>query len=126
MLNHTGGYLRPQIWHNLLENSNRYVADAAAEVFDFELAHFSVIQEVIKKHDIDCDFTMTRSFDITAEESLAEKTSAAYEELAKVLPDRAAEVQYTSSDNAGAVSPSPPNFLPPLAKEYLKPPDLRR
>lgn len=87
LLNDIGGHLRPQIWHNLLENSNKYGANAAAEVIHFEFAHLLAIQEVIKKHDPDCDFTMTRSFDVTADESLAEKTGAAYEELPRVLLD---------------------------------------
>jgi hypothetical protein len=47
---------------------------------------------------------MTRSFDVSADESLAKKMSAVYEELAKVLPDRAAEVKCTSSKDAEVVS----------------------
>jgi hypothetical protein len=64
-----------------------------------------------------------KPFDVTADDNFAEKNSAPYEEL----PDRSAEVQYTSSRDAEAVSLHfHASKCPPSSTLDSKPPDIRR
>jgi len=94
---------------NLLKNTKKFGADAATELVDFEAGHILAIRDVIQKEGIDCDFMMTRSFDIAMSDEIAQDMKEYYDKLMKAMPDRAAEVHYTPAKHAEVVShPNPP------------------
>ncbi len=57
---------------------------AAVEISKFEIAHIQAFKELIKKEHIDCDFTLTRTFNVLLNEEQVQRSKAAYERLVTV------------------------------------------
>jgi len=77
--------------------------DAAVEISRFEIAHIHALKELIEKENIDCDFTLTRTFDVFLDEEQARSSKAAYDRLVTVGLEGMSDVHHTGPQNAEAV-----------------------
>jgi hypothetical protein len=59
---------------------------------------------VIDKENIDCDFVLTRSFDLATDEAEAARILKVFNEIKEHYPDRLDDVQYVPAKQAEAVS----------------------
>jgi glycine/D-amino acid oxidase-like deaminating enzyme len=84
----------------------RYDVKAVAEVAAFEDAHVQIIADLVKKDNVDCDFTMTKSFDVFTDIKRAEAAKKAHAVLKAqgVAKSTIDGVTWTESDRAEEVS----------------------
>ncbi|KAG0648261.1 Gamma-glutamylputrescine oxidoreductase [Hyphodiscus hymeniophilus] len=76
-----GGHLRPAVYSLLPEYIRNYGISAAAEVAAFEDTHVRTIADLVAEEKIDCDFTLTKSFDVHSNVEKAKAAKQAYDEL---------------------------------------------
>lgn len=83
-----GGHLRPGFPSP--ELISKYGLPACVEIALFEQAHMPAIQSIIRKHNIECDFTLTRCHTISTEPAVSDfirdtigKYTTASEEIAR-------------------------------------------
>jgi hypothetical protein len=76
-----GGHLRPFVYSRISKYTKQFGLEAAVEVADFEFDHVPVITALVGKEKIDCDFTLTRSFDIYTIKDEAETAKKDYDEF---------------------------------------------
>lgn len=79
--------------------SAKYGLEAAVELAEFEKAHLHAIKELVEKEDIDCDFQLTRAFDVFLSETQNEKVKNDIEALQKAGVSLL-DVQYTPGSKA--------------------------
>ncbi|KAI8230189.1 hypothetical protein K4K57_006897 [Colletotrichum sp. SAR 10_99] len=58
-----------------------YGKQAAAEMAVFEMSHVQAIKYLVEKEKIDCDFVLTRAYDVILDPELAEKTKRQFDQL---------------------------------------------
>ncbi|KAI8312261.1 hypothetical protein K4K61_010628 [Colletotrichum sp. SAR11_59] len=58
-----------------------YGKQAAAEMAVFEMSHVQAIKDLVEKEKIDCDFVLTRAYDVILDPELAEKTKREFDQL---------------------------------------------
>ncbi|EEH38605.2 FAD dependent oxidoreductase superfamily [Paracoccidioides lutzii Pb01] len=92
------GHLRPNRFLPIITHAKKHGLEAAIELSNFEADHIPAIGEVIRKEGIDCDFTLTRSFEVLLREDHCEEIARAYKELLKLGIPLRQDVQYTSKD----------------------------
>lgn len=105
-----GGHLRPDIYSATALFTERYGIEAAADVVRFELSHMKIIEELVRKHNIDCDLTFTRSYDMYHDESQIKEAKAFYDYLVDQGFDFMDDVEYMSPVETQEVS-FPTDFL---------------
>lgn len=76
-----GGHLRPEVYFGMSDYIERYGIEAAAEISNHEVAHIQAIKKLVEKEHIDCDFTLTRTFDVFFDEAFANKAKGAYDSM---------------------------------------------
>ena len=76
---------------------------AAVEISKFEIAHIQAFKELIEKEHIDCDFTLTRTFNVFLDEEQVQRSKAVYDRLVTVGLEGFSDVHYTGPKNAEAV-----------------------
>lgn len=81
-----------------------YGVEAAAEAAAFEMSHVDVIKEVVEREGIDCDFVMTRTFDVQFQESTRAQLKAGYDRLVDNGVDTSRGVHCVADEKAEAVS----------------------
>ncbi|KAJ9269411.1 hypothetical protein DTO212C5_4474 [Paecilomyces variotii] len=97
-----GGHIKPSLYASIGNMSAKYGLEAAVELAEFEKAHLHAIKELVEKEDIDCDFQLTRAFDVFLSETQNEKVKndiGALQKAGVSLPD----VQYTPGSKAEKV-----------------------
>ncbi|KAI9732058.1 MAG: hypothetical protein M1818_007653 [Claussenomyces sp. TS43310] len=99
-----GGHIRPQIYRNVLKHADIFGMKSATEIAEFEAAHLPALQALVEREQIDCDWTPTRTFDLTTDDKIAEYTKSVYDELAKQSPGRMASVLYDGPETAEKAS----------------------
>jgi hypothetical protein len=74
-------------------------------VADFEFDHVPTITALVEKEKIDCDFTLTKSFDIYTENEVAESAKNSYEELkaAGIAKNTIDDLVWTDAEDAEEV-----------------------
>lgn len=104
-----GGHLRPSVYSGIPRYTKQFGLDAAVELADFEFDHVPVIAELVKKENIDCDFTLTRTFDIYTDKDAAAEAKKVYLELkaAGVAKTTINDLEWTDADKAEAVNSKP-------------------
>ena len=107
-----GGHLRPSVYSRLPRYIEQYGLKAAVEVAELEFDHVEAIAALVKKENIDCDFTLTRSFDIYTDRIEAETAKKCYEELkaAGIAKSTIDDLIWTDAEQAEEVS-NPLNLL---------------
>lgn len=79
--------------------NERYGLEAAAEVVRFEISHLKLIEELVRKENIDCELTFTRSYDMYYDEEQLKKAKVFYDFLVNKGLDFMDDVEYmTESD----------------------------
>ncbi|KAJ5173644.1 uncharacterized protein N7500_001575 [Penicillium coprophilum] len=91
-----GGHLRPDIYSATALFTERYGIEAAAEIVRFEISHLKIIEELVRKENIDCDLTFTRSYDMYLNEDQLNKAKAFYDSLVDQKLDFMDDVEYMS------------------------------
>ena len=76
-----GGHLRPDLYGHIPTYIERGGSEAGAEIARFEIAHVQAIKEIVEKEKIDCDFTLTRSYDVWCSEEAVGKAREVYERM---------------------------------------------
>ncbi|KAG9228436.1 FAD dependent oxidoreductase [Amylocarpus encephaloides] len=101
-----GGHLRPSVYTRLPSLIEQYGLEAAVELCAFEDAHVPAIADIIHTEGIDCDFMLTRSFDIYTDREEAKKAKAAYDALkaAGVVKSTMDHLEWTDEEDAEKVS----------------------
>lgn len=99
-----GGHLRPDIYSATALSTERYGIEAAAEIVRFELSHMKIIEELVRKHNIDCDLTFTRSYDMYLDENELKKAKVFYDYLVSQGFDFMDDVEYMSPAETQEVS----------------------
>ncbi|KAK4694741.1 hypothetical protein P7C71_g2895, partial [Lecanoromycetidae sp. Uapishka_2] len=99
-----GGHLRPQVYFGLAECIEKYGLEAAAEIANHEIAHVQAIKSLVEKENIDCEFTLTRSFDVFFDEQMALQAKDAYDSLVKKDLTFVNDAHYTPAKDAERVS----------------------
>ncbi len=59
----------------------KYGYEAAAEISRFEIAHLEAIRDLVEEEQIDCDLTLTRTFDVFLDEEYAKTSKEAYDNM---------------------------------------------
>ncbi|KAJ5972980.1 uncharacterized protein N7479_002898 [Penicillium vulpinum] len=91
-----GGHLRPDISSSTALFTERYGIEAAAEIVRFEISHLKLIEELVRKENIDCDLNFTRSYDIYFDEDELKKAKAFYDFLVDQGLDFMDDAKYMS------------------------------
>lgn len=73
--------MRPTPVMSIVEHYHEHGLEAAQEIANFEADHLSAIHDVVRDEKIDCDFTITRSFDTFLDEQTAKEMSDEYNSL---------------------------------------------
>jgi glycine/D-amino acid oxidase-like deaminating enzyme len=81
VLTKVGGHLRPSVYARLSKYIDEFGIEAAVEVADFEFNHIQAIADLVEKEKIDCDFKLTRSYDIYTEQDSVDEARRSYDEL---------------------------------------------
>ena len=76
---------------------------AAAKISKLEIAHIQAFKKLIEKENIDCDFALTRNFDVFLDEEHAHRSKAAYDQLHTMGFEGLSDVHYTGPKTAEAV-----------------------
>lgn len=58
-----------------------YGRQAAADIAQFEMKQVSAVKELVEKEGIDCDFNITRAYDVILDEELAATTKKEFDQL---------------------------------------------
>lgn len=82
----------------------KYGLEAAAEISDHEVAHIQVIKGLVEKEHIDCDFTLTRTFDVFLDESFANNCKDTYDSLVRRGVTSVQDAHFTPAKHAERVS----------------------
>ena len=85
----------------------KYGYEAAAEISKFEIAHLPAIRDLVDKENIDCDLTLTRTFDVFLDDQYAKKSKEAYDRMLRSGITSIRDAHYTPAKQAEQVS----NFL---------------
>lgn len=105
----------------------KYGREAAEELAKFEMAHVPAIKRLVEKENIDCDFHITRSFDVFLTESQNEKVRKDYDVLNQAGVTSVLDLHYTSGDKAERVSSSFSNLsLSILFYLYVHPAEINQ
>lgn len=99
-----GGHLRPDLYGQIPTYIRREGKAAAAEVARFEIAHVQAMKRFIEEEGIDCDFTLTRSFDVWCNEDSARKAKQVYDSMVGEGLDYMDDVFFYEEDGAEGVS----------------------
>ncbi|KUJ19730.1 FAD dependent oxidoreductase [Mollisia scopiformis] len=101
-----GGHLRPSVYSRLTKWIKKYGLEAAEELAKFEFDHIRAVADVVKKEKIDCDFKLSRSFDIHTEPEVAAAAKKDYLELKKagIAKTTIDDIVFTDGDDAEQVS----------------------
>lgn len=79
--------------------TERYGLEPAAEIVRFEMSHLKLIDELVRKENIDCELTFTRSYDMYFDEEQLRKAKIFYDFLVNEGLDFMNDVEYmTQSD----------------------------
>ncbi|EHK96560.1 putative Gamma-glutamylputrescine oxidoreductase [Glarea lozoyensis 74030] len=73
-----GGHLRPSVHTRLPMLIEEFGLEKAVELCEFEDAHVSAIEEVVEREGIECEFRVTRSFDVYTDEEEAGRAKETY------------------------------------------------
>lgn len=76
-----GGHLRPDLYGHIPTYCDRAGAEAGEEIAKFEIAHVQAIKKVVEEEKIDCDFALTRSYDVWCNEEAAVRAREMYETM---------------------------------------------
>jgi hypothetical protein len=89
-----------------------YGLESAVELCEFEDVHVPVLTELIKKEEIECDFRLSRSYDIYTDREEARKVKEAYLKLKSegVAKRTMEDLVWTDEENAEKVGLSLLNF----------------
>ncbi|KAH9213629.1 FAD dependent oxidoreductase [Leptodontidium sp. 2 PMI_412] len=99
-----GGHLKPDPFNRPGSVIEEYGVEAAAEAAAFEMSHVDVIKEVVEREGIDCDFVMTRTFDVQFQESTRAQLKAGYDRLVDNGVDTSRGVHCVADEKAEALS----------------------
>lgn len=99
-----GGHLRPEVYFGMSDYIERYGIEAAAEISNHEVAHIQAIKKLVEKEHIDCDFTLTRTFDVFLDETFANKSKDAYDSMVKRGLTSIQDAHFTPAKYAERVS----------------------
>ncbi|RDL32065.1 FAD dependent oxidoreductase [Venustampulla echinocandica] len=101
-----GGHLRPAVYAHLSSYIKEYGVEAASELAEFELSHVKAIADLVEKEKIECDFTLTKSFDVFTDNDMAEEIKEAYFELkaAGIAKTTMDDLVWTEGEDAEKVS----------------------
>ena len=101
-----GGHLRPEVYFNMPTYTEKYGYEAAAEISKFEIAHLHAIRDLVEKEKIDCDLTLTRTFDVFLDEQDGKKSKEAYDKMIRSGITSIKDAQYTPAERAEQVGDS--------------------
>ena len=73
-----GGHLRPAVHSQLSRLIEEFNEADAVAVAEFEHAHLKAIEDLVKHHDIDCEFRRCKSFDVYTDPDAAARARADY------------------------------------------------
>jgi len=98
--------LRPDIYSATARFTERYGLEAAAEVVRFEISHLKLLEDLVRKENIDCELTFTRSYDMYLDEDQLKKAKAFYDLLVSKGFDFMDDVKYMTQSDTQKVCPS--------------------
>ncbi|CAD6576691.1 MAG: hypothetical protein ASARMPREDX12_007974 [Alectoria sarmentosa] len=99
-----GGHLRPEVYFGMSDYIEKHGMEAAAEISNHEVAHIQAIKRLVEKEQIDCDFTLTRTFDVFLDEAFANKSKGAYDSMVKRGLTSIQDAHFTPAKYAKRVS----------------------
>ena len=99
----TGGHLRPEVYFNMPTYIEKYGYEAAAEISKFEVTHLQVIRDLVNSDQIDCDLTLTRTFDVFLDDHYAKKSKEAYDRMLRSGITSIKDAHYTPEKQAEQV-----------------------
>ncbi|EPQ66820.1 BgtA-20692 [Blumeria graminis f. sp. tritici] len=101
-----GGHLRPSVYGRLPNYIEKFGVDAAVEVADFEFDHVQALATLVEQEQIDCDFTITKSFSVYVNREEAAAAKEAYIRLkeAGIARTTLNDLEWTDEDRAEQVS----------------------
>lgn len=78
-----GGHLKPSLYYTYNSLKSKYGEKGAADIFNFEYAHLKAMKELIEEEEIDCDFVLTRAYDIFLAPDVQKNAIENYKEIIK-------------------------------------------
>ncbi|KAJ5907217.1 uncharacterized protein N7473_004133 [Penicillium subrubescens] len=95
-----GGHLRPDLYSMTATYTQRYGIEAAVEVVRFEISHMKELENLVRKENIECDLTFTRSYDIYLDADQLATAKSFYNFLVDQGLDFIDDVKYLSKEDA--------------------------
>lgn len=105
-----GGHLRPDLYGHIPTYIERFGVETAAELAEFEISHVKAIKDIVAKEKIDCDFTLTRTVDVWANQAAADKAKAVYDTMVAYGMKYMDDVHFTMGKDAEGVSTDAPTM----------------
>jgi hypothetical protein len=102
----SGGHLRPAVYSRILSYTKQFGLEAAVEVANFEFDHVPALAALVEEEKIDCDFTLTKSFDIYTDILQAKTAKKYYNEFkaAGIAKHTMDDLIWTDAEHAEEVS----------------------
>ncbi|KAI1380274.1 FAD dependent oxidoreductase [Hypoxylon crocopeplum] len=76
-----GGHLKPDVYYRVPKYIRMYGREAAASIATFEASQVNVIKALVEKEKIDCDFNLTRAYDVIMDAELAVSCKKEFDQL---------------------------------------------
>lgn len=96
--------MRPDIYSATSLFTERYGIEAATEIVRFEISHLKIMEDLVRKENIDCDLTFTRSYDMYLDEDQLKKAKVFYDFMLDQGLDFMDDVEYMSQAETQDVS----------------------
>lgn len=96
--------MRPEVYFGMSDYIKNYGVEAAAEISNHEIAHIQAIKSLVENEHIECDFTLTRTFDVFLDEEFANKSKEAYDSMVKKSLTSIQDAHFTPAKYAERVS----------------------
>ena len=81
----------------------KYGYEAAAEISKFEIDHLNAIKDLVEEEQIDCDLTVTRSFDVFLDDEHARTSKEGYDRMIRSGITTIKDAHYTPASQAESV-----------------------
>ncbi|GME71392.1 unnamed protein product [Ambrosiozyma monospora] len=78
-----GGHCKPEYYQHEEYFNSRYGAKGSADIANFEFKNLQAVKELIETNQIDCDFVLSRAFNVEVTKSGAESAKKNYEMFLK-------------------------------------------
>ncbi|KAJ9130957.1 FAD dependent oxidoreductase superfamily protein [Pleurostoma richardsiae] len=76
-----GGHVKPDVYYRVPQYTRMFGKQAARDIAMFEAKQVYAVKQLVEKENIDCDFNLTRAYDVIIDARLAERCKKEFDQL---------------------------------------------